>query len=188
MEFMKIVLFSVAAAIGYGIVHDQITAHLCVEYFTIAHPPVFSTQSPFFLAIGWGIIATWWVGLALGLALAGAARLGPRHKFALADVRPLVFRLLVFMAACAVLAGVANALLLSIGVVRFPAFWAQRISPERHVAFWADLWAHNASYLSGAVGGMIVVFFVLRRRIAAGRTLVPRTSEETNSGSVSDVR
>ena len=45
MEYVKIVAFCVAAAIAYGILHDQVTAHLCVEYFTIAHPPVFHTES-----------------------------------------------------------------------------------------------------------------------------------------------
>jgi hypothetical protein len=29
----------------YGIVHDQVTARVCVEYFTVGHPPVFQTNS-----------------------------------------------------------------------------------------------------------------------------------------------
>ena len=58
MEAFKIVAFCIAAAVVYGILHDQVTAHVCVEYFTIAHPPVFPTESPFWLAVGWGIIAT----------------------------------------------------------------------------------------------------------------------------------
>jgi hypothetical protein len=62
------------------ILHDQITARVCVEYFTVFHPPVFNTQSPTLLACGWGVIATWWVGLFLGLFLAVAARIGPRPK------------------------------------------------------------------------------------------------------------
>ena len=80
MEALKIVLFATLAAVCYGILHDQVTAHLCVEYFTIAHPPVFPTESPFWLAIGWGIIATWWVGLRLGVLLAVAARFGAKPE------------------------------------------------------------------------------------------------------------
>ena len=80
MEALKIVLFATLAAVCYGILHDQVTAHLCVEYFTIAHPPVFPTESPFWLAIGWGIIATWWVGLPLGVLLAVAARFGAKPE------------------------------------------------------------------------------------------------------------
>jgi hypothetical protein len=51
-EGLKIILASVAAAIIYGIVHDQITARICIEYFTVFHPPVFLTQSPTLLGFG----------------------------------------------------------------------------------------------------------------------------------------
>src|SRR3954451_19765307 len=63
MQALAIVLLSILAAVLYGIVHDQVTARICVEYFTIGHPPVFDTESPTLLGLGWGVIATWWVGL-----------------------------------------------------------------------------------------------------------------------------
>jgi hypothetical protein len=85
-EHLKIILACVAAAIIYGILHDQITARVCVEYFTIFHPPVFATQSPTLLAFGWGVIATWWVGLFLGLFLALAARVGPHPKLSVREL------------------------------------------------------------------------------------------------------
>src|SRR4029077_1503393 len=80
IENLKIILLCVAAAIAYGVAHDQITARVCLEYFTVFHPPVFATQSPTALALGWGVIATWWCGLLLGLLLALAARSGSRPK------------------------------------------------------------------------------------------------------------
>ena len=43
MKFWGIVLLCVASAAVYGIVHDQVTARICVEYFTIGHAPVFDT-------------------------------------------------------------------------------------------------------------------------------------------------
>ena len=62
MESLKIILLCVLAAIVYGILHDQVTARVCVEYFTIGHPPIFHTDDPTLLAFGWGVIATWWMG------------------------------------------------------------------------------------------------------------------------------
>jgi hypothetical protein len=59
VEALKIILLCVLSAITYGILHDQVTARICVEYFTIGHPPMFATDSPTFLALGWGILATW---------------------------------------------------------------------------------------------------------------------------------
>jgi hypothetical protein len=58
LESLKIILVCVASAILYGIIHDQFTARICIEYFTVFHPPIFATQSPTLLGIGWGVIAT----------------------------------------------------------------------------------------------------------------------------------
>jgi hypothetical protein len=73
METVKIVLLCILSAIIFGILHDQVTARACVEYFTIGHPPIFDTDSPTLLAFGWGIIATWWVGLILGILATSVA-------------------------------------------------------------------------------------------------------------------
>src|SRR3954447_21182280 len=85
MQSALIVLLSIASAVAYGILHDQVTARLCVEYFTIGHPPVFPTESPTLLALGWGTIATWWCGLILGVPLALIARAGSRPKLTAGD-------------------------------------------------------------------------------------------------------
>src|SRR3954465_1193790 len=98
MEF-RIVLLSILAAVVYGIVHDQVTARICVEYFTVGHPPVFNTESPTLLGLGWGVIATWWVGLILGVPLAIAARAGRRPKRSAAGLVPRILVLLGCMAA-----------------------------------------------------------------------------------------
>ena len=157
MEALNIVLFATLAAVCYGILHDQVTAHLCVEHFTIAHPPVFPTESPFWLAIGWGIIATWWVGLRLGVLLAVAARFGANRKLTLAELRrPIVF-LMLFSGVMALLSGSLGAVLVATGTLPVPNGWAEVIPPDKHVAFSADAWAHGASYASGALGGLFVI-------------------------------
>ena len=47
MQAVLIFLLSIAAAVTYGIVHDQVTARVCVEYFTIGHPSILGgTQDP----------------------------------------------------------------------------------------------------------------------------------------------
>ena len=91
MESLKIILLSVLAAVVYGILHDQVTTRICVEYFTIGHPPVFNTDNPTWLAFGWGTIATWWVGFILGIPLALVSRLGSWPKFNAAHLlRPII--------------------------------------------------------------------------------------------------
>lgn len=169
MESLKIALFSVAAAVIYGILHDQVTAHLCVEYFTIAHPPVFGTESPFLLALGWGVIATWWVGLMLGLALAAAARGGRAPRIALAELRRPIVVLMLVSAAGALASGIVGAVLAATGMIYVIEPYASLIAPERHVAFLADGWAHAASYAVGLVGGLVLIVRTMRRRRALSR-------------------
>jgi len=49
--------------VAYGLVHDQVTVRVSLEYFTIGHPQLITTSSPTLLALFWGAAATWWVGL-----------------------------------------------------------------------------------------------------------------------------
>jgi len=169
MESIKIVLGCILAAIVYGIIHDQITARICLEYFTVFHPPVFLTQSPTLLGIGWGIIATWWAGAIIGLLLVIAARFGAWPKLSATDLAPWVLSLLAFMAICAAV----------FGMIGF--FWAP-LPPElagllpaaKTRSFLADWWAHNASYASGFLGGLVLCALAAYRR-ARLRTGTPRT-------------
>src|SRR5262252_1985520 len=103
MEALKIAVTCVLAAVLYGIIHDQFTARICVEYFTIFHPPIFPTQSPTLLGIGWGILATWWVGVFFAVPMILAARAGSRPALRAADLLPSIACLLVVMAASAAL-------------------------------------------------------------------------------------
>ena len=164
MESVKIVLLTVALAVGYGVLHDQVTARMCVEYFTIGHPPVFPTTSPTWLAIGWGIIATWWAGAIIGVPLAVAARAGRRPKYSAGQLFKPGLYLLVGMGAAALVAGAVG-----YGLARGGSVWlleplASWIPKEQHALFLADWWAHMASYASGFLGGIILCLWVWRTR------------------------
>lgn len=164
MQFVAIVILCIASAIAYGILHDQITARVCVEYFTIGHAPIFQTDDPTLLGIGWGILATWWVGLFLGVPLALAARLGSRPKRSAGSlVRPIAW-LLGVMATCALVAGVVGWTLARLGVVHLVGPIAAAVPSDRHVPFLADLWAHLTSYGIGFLGGVVVIVHVWRSR------------------------
>ena len=164
LQPLLIILLCIAFAVTYGIVHDQIKARVCVEYFTIGHPPVFGTEDPTLLGLGWGIIATWWVGALMGIPLAIVARAGSRPKRSAASlVRPLLW-LMVTAGVIALVAGLHGHWLARIGAVRLIGPIATELPAERHVPFLADLWAHSASYLVALVGGIVVMVHVWRSR------------------------
>ncbi len=160
-------LLSIAAAICYGIVHDQVTARICVEYFTVFHPPVFPTDNPTLLGLGWGVIATWWLGAILGVVLAFSARAGHRRKSSASELMRPVMLLLVVMAISAILAGTTGYVLARAGVIAPPVWITGRLEQHSYNAFMADWWAHNASYAAATLGGIVLCVMTYRKRIAA---------------------
>ena len=181
MEAIRIVLLGVFAAITYGIVHDEVTARICVEYFTIGHPPIIPTTSPTLLALAWGIVATWWVGLPLGLLLAVAARAGSRPMLSAAELRRPIAILLAVMATSALISGIVAGILAARGAIWLAAPFDRSIPADRQVPFLIDLWAHSASYLVGIVGGLVLVTWTWRSR---ARTLAVDALPNDSSASL----
>jgi hypothetical protein len=164
MEALKIAVTCVVAAVLYGIVHDQFTARICIEYFTIVHPPLFHTQSPTLLGIGWGIVATWWVGVFFAVPMILAARAGSRPTLRASELVPSIASLLALMAASAVLFGITGYVLARRGVL--DTDWLTfSASPAMRYRFMADWWAHTASYGAAFVGGVVLCVVTYRRRL-----------------------
>ncbi len=164
VKFLEIVLLCIVACAVYGIVHDQITARICVEYFTIGHAPIFGTDDPTILGLGWGIVATWWVGLIMGVPLAVACRVGswPQRE-PLQMLAPLGWLMLASFA-LATIAGCVGWVAASNGWVFLLPPMSDRVPEEKHVFFLVDLWAHTASYAGGFLGGCVVIVWVILKR------------------------
>lgn len=164
MQTIGIIITSVVAAIIYGIVHDQITARICVEYFTIGHPRLIDSESPTILGLFWGVVATWWVGLPLGLGLAVAARAGSRPQLDCRNLFRPILSLLGGMFLMATVAGLVGFITSRGGIFHLVEPMASRVPQGMHTAFLTDVWAHSASYLAGIVGGIALWIVTWRRR------------------------
>ncbi len=164
LQSLAIILLCLASAVLYGILLDQVTARICVEYFTIGHLPIFGTDNPTLLGLGWGIVATWWVGLLLGVPLAFAARFGARPKCDVSSLIHPIAVLLIISALIAAAAGVLGWMLANQGIIVLVEPFASQVPREKHIPFLTDLWAHLASYLAGFIGGLLVIVRVWRSR------------------------
>ncbi|MGC4113285.1 MAG: hypothetical protein QM765_01125 [Myxococcales bacterium] len=166
---LRIVLLGLGAAVAYGILQDHVTARIAPAYFNVAHadlgyPEIFHSQSPTVLAFAWGIVATWWVGLPLGLLMAVCARAGGWPKLGADDLLRPVGTLLVVLAVAAATGGVLG--------------WAldlQHLAPakvpvEQRAGWGIDWGIHLAAYLVGLVGGLVLCVSTLlrRRRLSRG--------------------
>lgn len=178
MQSLKIILLCMASAIIYGICHDQVTARVCVEYFTVGHAPIFHTESPTLLAFGWGTMATWWVGLILGVLAALISRAGSWPKLDAAHlIRPIAC-LLIVMAVASLLAGITGYRLAKASGLVLPEPFGPRIPKGRHPLFFADSLAHLAAYGVGLLGGLILCAGVLVQRYRIARA-APLTNDGT---------
>src|SRR5262249_16892690 len=112
----------------------------------------------------WGIIATWWVGLLLGMPLAFAARVGSRQPLSLRQlIRPILI-LLACMGVAAMIAGIVGYVLASKHVIKLLEPLSSQVPEEHHIGFLIDLFAHLASYASGFFGGIVVIVWAWRKR------------------------
>lgn len=166
VAILAIVALCVFGAIVYGVIHDQVTVRVCLEYFTIGHPPVFDTDNPTLLAFGWGVIATWWAGAILGVPIALCSRAGrfPRRSPSRL-VGPLIV-MLVAMGVTAAVSGMTGYELAKRGKVQLIYPLDLQVPRDKHAAFLADLWSHLASYAGGVAGTAVLCVWIMRKRRA----------------------
>ncbi|HOP26246.1 MAG TPA: hypothetical protein PKX02_03525, partial [Candidatus Sabulitectum sp.] len=101
------ILLCVAFTILFGVLHNQVSARVSLEYFTIGHRALIHSTSPTLMGIAWGIHSTWWVGVALGLVLVLSGMTGGWEKrTARSFIRPLVL----LFCFCAMASGVMGIL------------------------------------------------------------------------------
>lgn len=169
MKKLQVVLLCAPAASAYGVVHDQITARVCLEYFTVAHPPLFPTHSVTLLACYWGIAATLGLGVVLGLVLALVSQAGPPPAIRLRRLMRSIVLLVVVIATDAVLAGVLGYGLSQRHLIFLPQSLAGVTPARLHDHFLAVWFAHLASYLVGLAGAALLCY---RTWLARGQPVV----------------
>lgn len=162
--WLEILGLCTGAAVAYGVAHDMVTAHVCVEYFTVAHPRLFSHDIPAVHALAWGVIAAWWVGAILAVPMGIVCRAGSRPRLVARDLARPIGVLLAVMGALAMVIGTAALVLAGSLGWRLPEFLAEAIAQERAARFYFCAAAHNVSYGVGAVGGLMLVVWAWKER------------------------
>src|SRR5262245_66503921 len=94
----RILLLCVLAEVAYGVVQAQVSARLCLEYYTAFHPLTPGVRDPTLLGLLWGFLGSWWVGIVLGVAAGLTARVGSAPPLSARDLLVPVLVLLAFQA------------------------------------------------------------------------------------------
>jgi len=190
LQRFQIIFLCTLGACLYGIVHDQITVRICLGYFVEpVHPPIFGgTHNPTLLALGWGVIATWWVGFFLGFILGLCCTVGRAPKITPRQViKPLAITL-TLLAILAALSGLAGHLAATRGM-----FLDENLTDyprDEAIPFATTQTTHLASYTFGALLGLgLCAWAIVRRwrmataqaRLAGLEVQPPKLSSTGNS-------
>lgn len=179
--FLRIVLLCIAAAVAYGLIHDQITIRISPEYFTVLHPRILPEDFPLTgLALAWGVLATWWVGLILGIILGMACCAGKRPKLSARDMLRPIGVLLLIMAAGAALSGWTGYELMSYHLIEPSTYIVETVQPGHITGVIIDGFTHMASYALGFAGGIVISFRALIQR---GKLVRKAITNQGTSGS-----
>lgn len=163
-------LLCIFVVVGYGILHNQLTTRISLEYFTIGHHKIIDSIAPTNLGVAWGIYSNWWIGISLGIFLSLAARAGNwKKRTATSLVKPLCFVSL-FSAIAAGIAGFLGYRLTGSGVLGLSAPLSDVVPASNHAPYIAALWMHTASYFAGTAGSLILVALVFTGRIRESKS------------------
>jgi hypothetical protein len=161
-------LLGLIGAIGYGIVHDQITVRICPEYLTEWHPTIIASSDPTIVALAWGVFATWWFGLILGAGLALFATVGPWSP----APWPWIVRSVIGIFGIAALSATVAGLIVSLGGFEANQAFFGPIFPPEDSAKWKAMLVvatiHTTSYIAAAssagVAGIILLALRWRQK------------------------
>jgi len=171
-----------AAAVGYGVLQDQVSARLCPEYFTVLHPPVPSLTDPTLLGIAWGFLGTWWFGALMGYVVGLMATVGPRPPLDPRDLVRPVLALVGVVAAVAGLTGLSVWRHVELFDVSLGAGINGLVPRERQRPAFVVACYHFTAYGSAILGSVVLCFWVAserRRRKTGGDG---RSGSESPSG------
>ena len=166
----RLFLFIVFAG-GYGILHDQVTFTIAPEYYRLFKFPQFGvdTQTPpqvfperFY--VSWiGFLASWWMGLFIGLLLGGVAFVYSDGRTMAAALRRAMYTVFLTTLVCAAVGFLLGRFVFA---ATTDTWWVPHGSTDPE-AFVTAGSIHNGSYLGGIIGTVLALLQMWKHRRSA---------------------
>jgi hypothetical protein len=163
--FILIIFISILSASLYGALHDQVTYTISSEYFTVFKFDQFGftdwgNNNPRMTTALIGVLATWWVGLLIGIfqGLVGLIHKTPKLMFRYA------FRAVLITLGVTIVFGFIGYLIEKISPVTYPG-WCFPYEIKEGKSFKIVGSIHNYSYAGGEIGAFIgIVYQIIMKR------------------------
>jgi hypothetical protein len=159
------IFLSIVAAGLFGVIHDQITFSISREYFTKFKYQQFGFGSDSFggdrqTVAAIGFLATWWVGLFIGLIFGFTGLIFPDHK----EMFKAVSKSIALVLMISVLSGIAGFLIAKFHLVKTGVGWSFPDHLVDRESFIIVGTIHNFSYLGALTGLLAGVIYMLVRK------------------------
>jgi hypothetical protein len=164
--FSSFVLISAITAGLYGVLHDQVTYTISPEYFTAFKFKQFNIYPQQFgnarIAVGViGFLASWWMGIFLGLLLGATALIFKTHQQMKTELRKVLSFILLIVFAF----GGIGYLLSKFHFISLELPWGVTDELADKDAFFDVASIHNFSYIGGGIGLLAgIIYLVFRWR------------------------
>lgn len=167
--FFLILLFTPVISGFYGIIHDQLTYTISPEYYTKFKFQQFGLSdneveaifpNPRFQVSIVGVLATWWVGVPIGLilGLVGLFHANGERMFQV-TIRAIVLTIIITF-----ITGLVGLLYGKLVLAETGVSWWLPDNLIHRADFIAVGSMHNFSYLGGLIGLILAVFYSLKVR------------------------
>lgn len=164
--FIISIFIAVLLAGIYGILHDQVTYSISPEYFTVFKFEQFGFQdwghnNPRFTVGLIGFLATWWVGLFIGIFQSLVGLIHKNHKL----MFRYVFHSILITLAVAVLFGIIGFVIgyFDSGKGTDACCFPYSIVDKRSFLIVGSI--HNFGYIGGEVGALVgITYQIIKRR------------------------
>lgn len=163
-EALRIIGLTVLAAAVFGFLHDSVTARISLVYFTVGHDMPFVTTDPNLVALYWGVVATWWLALPLGIFLTACALLGKNPA--------ITWRFLAQPLVALVIAGLVVSWVVGLHAyyTSGPQQWADHeYGGDNGHRNYVCYQMHSASYIAMPAFTLLLGGYLLRRRARSAR-------------------
>ncbi len=162
MNFIKCFLLVFFGVIIFSILHDLITANICLEYFTKAHVKVISSENPFILALFWGVFASWW--LALPIAFSIAMIIHHKKSVSFIWLRKKIITNLSGLFLLCVFVGIIGFTLSKFEIIRPSENFLLKIGNIHWENFFYCIFSHTCAYVGGILVGGLLIFQILKKQ------------------------
>lgn len=160
------IFIAILVAGVYGILHDQITYSISPEYFTKFKYRQFGFEPEWFgghraTVAAIGFLATWWMGLFIGIPLGLLSFIFPDHKI----IESVLKRSLLLVLFIAAIAGIIGFLYGNFFLVKDSVSWWLPDNLIDKSSFIVVGSIHNSSYLGGIIGLLSAFIYIIVQKI-----------------------